>query len=293
MTLQELLDHFGVEYKNAGEHHHVTSGWIGVDCPYCSPDSHHFRMGLQIGRERSNCWICGSHFFWSALNRVTEFATSISALEKMLDPMETGKEKEEPQGKFEFPPCEIGPFRKPHIDYLRSRNFKPKQLTKLWDIKGIGLASAKFAWSLFIPVFHNGFVVSWATRKLTEKGRRYRKAGKHQEGLPAKNLLYGMDLVRGHSLIVMEGFTDVWRIGPGSVATMGVVYTLKQAKLIADYPTRYICFDNEPDAQRRATKLCRMLAGFPGKTVRLEIDADDPGSAKPKEISRIRKLLLT
>ncbi len=74
---------------------------------------------------------------------------------------------------------------------------------------------------------------------------------------------------------------------------MGVVYSQEQLILMSKFPVRVIAFDSEPEAQRRADKLCRELAGFGGKTLRVELKADDPGSATDKEIKQLRGKFLT
>ncbi len=105
-----------------------------------------------------------------------------------------------------------------------------------------------------------------------------------------KDLLYGADFA-SHTIIVVEGPTDVWRIGPGAVGVMGLQYSQKQVALIADYPTRFICFDDEPSAQRRAFKLASELREFPGQTSILAVTSSDPGSASDEQISELRELV--
>ena len=105
-----------------------------------------------------------------------------------------------------------------------------------------------------------------------------------------KELLYGEDYCRG-SVIIHEGPTDVWRTGPGAVALLGTGFTDAQVLRLSHYGLRIVCFDSEPAAQRRANKLCSLLDGFPGETINVVLDSKDPGSATPKEIAKLRKLL--
>lgn len=104
-------------------------------------------------------------------------------------------------------------------------------------------------------------------------------------------MLFGIDFIR-HAIIVCEGPMDAMKIGPGAVSTMGISYTKHQLKQIVDFPVRVVCFDNEPDAQKRAKKLCSDLSSFPGKTTNIVLDVKDPGEASPKEIKLIRKSFL-
>jgi hypothetical protein len=47
--------------------------------------------------------------------------------------------------------------------------------------------------------------------------------------------------------------------------------------------------DSSDEAQRIADKLCEDLAVFPGETIRIVVDAKDPGSADTAEVEAIRK----
>ena len=165
----------------------------------------------------------------------------------------------------------VGPLSYPHRNYLKGRGFNPDELASVWGIGGIALA-AKHAWSIFIPITLRGETVSWTTRRLSDKGRRYVNAGASEESYPAKRLLFGHELV-GHVVAVCEGPFDAMKIGPGAVAIMGLGYSREQVALIAKHPVRVICFDAEPEAQRRAAELCGELSAFPGRTVRVELDA--------------------
>jgi hypothetical protein len=74
------------------------------------------------------------------------------------------------------------------------------------------------------------------------------------------------------------------------VGTLGIDFTTPQVLLLSQFPVRYICYDSSPDAQRRAKELCEQLSVFPGKTRNVELNAEDPGSAKKKEILSLRKM---
>lgn len=67
---------------------------------------------------------------------------------------------------------------------------------------------------------------------------------------------------------------------------------MPQVKKMAAYPSRVVCFDSEPRAQDRARELCEALSIHPGRTVRIEIDSPDPGSASKKEVARLRRAFL-
>ena len=110
--------------------------------------------------------------------------------------------------------------------------------------------------------------------------------------MPHKSVLYGADHAR-HAVVVCEGPIDCWAIGPGAVATLGTAYTQAQALALARYPVRAVCYDAEPDAQRRAARLCQTLAAFDGTTVNVVLETGkDAAAASKAEVAELRKRYL-
>jgi len=184
-------------------------------------------------------------------------------------------------------PLGVGTLRGPHIAYLKDRGFDPKELVKLWNLRGIGPFS-NLPWRLFIPIVHEGWTVSWTTRAIGDSSLRYISARPDQETMALKNILYGADYVR-HSVVVCEGPTDAWKIGPGAVATLGTQYTAGQVDWIGKCSVRAICFDREPAAQKRARQLASRLELFPGRTEVIELESgSDVADAEQAEVDQIR-----
>ncbi len=178
-----------------------------------------------------------------------------------------------------------------HEHYLSERGFTPSELVSTWKIKGIGpISELGLQWRIFIPIYLDNVLVSWTTRGLADKGVRYVNAPSEWESIPRRELLYGEDFV-GHTIIVVEGPTDVWKIGPGAVATFGVAFSRAQVEKLSKYPHRVICFDSEEGAQVKAKELCQQLMAFPGETMNVMLTAKDPGSATDQEIQQLRRFL--
>ena len=284
-----MLRRYGVEYRTYGQHHHVSQGWLNVDCPNCSAGSNNFRLGYNIRGKRFNCWVCGYRPLIDTLGKLLglsrkatiEVVEGLGASERVM---------EAPRGRLELP-AGIGKLLSAHRKYLIGRGFDPDQLTEVWKIGGIGLAS-KLAWRIFIPAFLNGEVVSWTTRAITDKVQsKYITAKKVQEKFPLKQMLYGEQFC-SHTIIINEGPMDAWTIGPGAVATCGVSYTREQLLRMSKYPVRVIVFDNEPDAQRRARKLSDDLAVFDGDTYNVVLSGKDASRSPKREIEELRRRFL-
>jgi hypothetical protein len=287
MQITDILTELNIPFKQVGEHHHVTANFVGVNCPFCS-SGENYKLGIPLTTRRvASCWSCGIHPLADVLVELS--GRSWREIKELLGHVEETERIEKPKGRLVLPHGIQG-LAKAHRRYLRNRGFNPTLVERLWKIRAISIAP-QLSWRILIPIQANGQTVSWTTRSISDEAkRRYINASPEEEAIPIKSLLYGSDYIR-HAAIVVEGPTDVWRIGPGSVATLGTKYTKAQVAKIAQIPVRAIVFDNEPVAQEQARKLCDELSCWPGKTLRIEIDSADPGSASRKEVARLRRIL--
>lgn len=289
-SLPSLLSEQNILFILGGEHRHVREGWIGVDCPWCG-GSGKYHLGVHLSTLRATCWRCGYHKLTEVLARLLRVSSS-QARVITKDLPRTARIESEPiiaRGRLETPSM-LEDLSEPHLRYLRRRGFDPRSLIELWGLRGLGPFGRPY-WRIWIPVRLDGKTVSWTTRSIGDGGSpRYIHAEPDQEAWPIKTLLYGWDHVR-HSVIVCEGPTDVWRIGPGAVAVFGLNVSVEQMQRLAEVPKRIVCFDSEPVAQRASEKLCRELSIFPGETIRVALDSADPGEATEEEVERLRSLL--
>lgn len=289
MKFKDLLSEYSIPTGPAS-HYHVRQGWVNIDCPYCSPDSQGWYMGYSIGGNFLNCWRCGNHPLVNTVMMIT--GLPYNEVKKILNDLETEHfEKKKPIGKLVIP-TGVKELHSAHRYYLLKRGFNWNKIELIWKIQGIGIAS-RLSWRIWIPIHYHGEIVSWTTRSISHnlKIARYISAAENEEVMSHKKLLYGEDFAR-HAIIVNEGPLNAWRIGPGAVATFGSGYSIEQLERMSKYPTRAICFDNEPEAQRRARKLVNDLSVFPGDTYNVTLDAKDAAEESNKNIQRLRKEIL-
>ena len=284
MNILDLLNSNNIPHKQHGEHHHTTNGWIQIDCPYCSPNSSQWRLGINIHHHGANCWVCGPKYLLHALTECGINSRDISTLEvKRLGKTELVEQKRE----LIYPKA-VCPMAHPHKEYIRSRGLNPLEIQKLWSVSGLGM-NPQWPWSVFVPIHHHGKVVSWMLRSIGEAGKRYHFAKKEESLMDVNQILYGEDYVRD-TIIVVEGVFDVWKIGPGACALFGNSFTDAQVYRIRKYPKRIICLDR--DAQYRAGNLCDLLSVFPGETMNVVLETGkDACEASPKELSQLRSML--
>ena len=292
MTFQEMLREYGIETA-PGSHHHARRGWVQFDCPFCTPGSGRYRMGFNTYGKYVNCWTCGGHDLIETLEKLTgEPPDKVKPLLSELElPTGISVEKKK-RGKY-TPPQGLGDLLPIHKSYLRKRILDPDQAVKLWGLRGIGPLGGWLSWRVWIPITLRGETVSWTTRSVAAYGvtKKYITASPEEESVDHKCVLFGEDYVR-HACIVCEGPMDAMRIGPGAVCTFGVNYTPAQVARIARYPVRVICFDNEPDAQKRARRLMDDLLPHPGETCNVTLAAKDASAAQEGEILKLRRSFL-
>lgn len=287
MEFVDILQEYRIPFETEGRY--SREGWIQFQCPYCfggtDPDKPY--MGYNIAYRYVNCWRCGNHRLADTIARLTNMPIREAIkLAGSFERLRTDKLK--PTGTLKLPKG-VNQMTLAHKNYLKERRYNPKELEKLWHLQGIG-PGGKLSWRLFIPISLNGQTVSWTTRAIGNHKLRYVSAGLEEESVPHKSILYGEEFVR-HAIIVCEGPADVWRIGPGAVCTFGSEITPSQLERIARYPIRYLCFDNEPQAQRMARRYVDELSAFDGKSANIVLDAPDPGEASRREILKVRSLL--
>ncbi len=292
MNLRELLRDLGIRFWNSGSHPMVTSGWIGILCPWCRSWRGNPDFGIHVQSLKTSCWRCGSHglaaTLASAANRKPGEVRDLLAGLPSAPVVQT-----EQPGKLELPPG-LGPLEAAHRRYLEKRGFDPDELVATWGIGGIGLTGGPLAWRIFLPLRTGRLeTVSWSTRAIgnVPHGERYRGAKREQSARPRSECLGGIEHVR-HAVVVCEGFFDAAWVGPGAVWTAGVGYGRGQIAALADIPVRAILFDREPAAQRRAHALAARLSMFGGETVVLETSGPDPATSPQSEAAEIRARFL-
>jgi hypothetical protein len=288
MTFIDVLNEYHIPYITSG-HHHARPGWVQLDCPWCGAGSQKYHLGYNIAHGYANCWRCGPHGVVDTIVAAT--GLTYGAARAALGPLTLDRDRRatRPPGRLTVP-TGLGPLTRAHRDYLSGRGFDPAELERLWGLRGIGVA-ARLGWRVWVPVHYRGAIVSWTTRAIGSNPARYISAGPAEEALPHKDLLYGEDYAR-HAIIVCEGPADVWRIGPGAVATFGTGVSTAQMLKISRYPTRVLCFDMEREAQRQQWKLQQDLRVFPGRTAIVKLESADPGCATDEEVAELRRAWL-
>ncbi len=190
-------------------------------------------------------------------------------------------------------PPQIEKLQRAHKTYLRRRKFNPDKLVEEWNLQATCHLSGAWSWRIIIPFYdQDENIIAYQGRTIS-KNRKPKYKMTEDDKLPVdpKTILYGIDKVPGDSIIVVEGVPDVWRLGAGAVATLGIDWKIEQANQIRKYKRRFIMFDPEPQAQKKAHALAKWLSFYGGETEIIDDLKCDPGSLSPKYAQGIRREL--
>ncbi len=103
-----------------------------------------------------------------------------------------------------------------------------------------------------------------------------------------------MDYIDKDKVIVVEGVTDVWRLGKGkAVATFGINFTQRQLNILVKRKFKKIgiLFDNGQQAQEQADELKESLNCFNNiEAVKLKLPkGKDPAKLSKKQLKNTLK----
>jgi hypothetical protein len=166
-------------------------------------------------------------------------------------------------------PLDQLPDAHPAVACLRQRNFDPAAIWDTWQVQFCELSvSAKPSPSrrLVIPIYT---LESQTVTRLAGWQARYvgdcpNDVPKYLscKGMKKSQLLYGLPaaLISQGAVVVIEGPTDVWRLGPGAVALFGKDMSLHQQQLLDRFLAgRPVVVFLDRDAQDKAAELQRTL----------------------------------
>lgn len=290
MNLEDILRDHRIHFDTSGKGKN-RQGWINMKCCYCGRDPY---LGYSIDGRAFSCWNCGTHGVAETLARLTGMSyAEANQISRGLPKTETTIKRRE-RGKLVLP-NDLGPLQSVHKKYLKSRGFDPDRLVQLWNLQGIGKLGGRLAWRIFIPVYLDGEIVTWTTRRITNAEPRYLSASPAESILPIDQCLYGIDYCRT-AVLCVEGPADVWALGPGSVCCFGLRFSDTQKETLSKFPLRGTLLDGgsmEAAAQRRAREICRQLSILPGTTLNVILETgNDPASASEEELTQVRNRFL-
>jgi len=285
-----LRDH-NIYTDNTGKN--ASPGWTQINCPLCTDNLDHGGFNLKTGIY--NCWKCGTHTtveIIQALLKVSKQEAYTIAKHYYSDKFLRRIEKKQITQRAKEVILPGNKLNEHHKNYLRSRNFNPHKLEKLYNLKGTD-HTGDYSFRIICPIYLNNELVSFQGRDYTEKSKlRYKACQKVREVVEHKHTLYNIDNAVTETVIVTEGVTDVWRLGSNTTATFGTAFTQEQAALLLKFKRIFILYDPEDEAQEQADKLCKLLARNTKTIENIILNGSDPGDLTDEEANYIKKQLM-
>lgn len=278
---------YNIEYALEGKN--ISPGWVGINDPFSRDidTSHHGGINPDGGYYYS--WKTD----WHSLEDLIIELLGVDYMHAKMIIKEYsyesfGEEVIKVKQRFEISEY---PTTRAMRDFLRSRRFNAKYLIEKYDLRGS--ANGR---KIVIPVYYNGEIVSYQERNIDYKF--YKACPKDKAILNYKDILYNLDNCIVDTVVVVEGVTDVWRMGDNCACTFGKSVTKKQLILLGQKFKKIIfMFDPEYGAQRDAKKIGVELAMM-GAEVILEnaycdlLGVSDPGEFTNKQAKQVMKKLV-
>lgn len=296
-----------IQYWTKGKN--VHKGWINVTCPFCGDHKYsgNNHCGINLKSKMVNCWLCGPKGFISNLITEIEEISTVQAntiiekysrestlFKKEYQSMGNGKKIDSWRQNGRILPKEAtNQFPKIHLDYLKGRNFDPNIIIpkyKLLACHNFG----KYKFRIIIPIIQQRQIVHFTSRDVTGKAKlRYLTCPEEETLLSMRDCLYNIDNTKGSTILIMEGATDVWRFGDGTVAIMRTGFSNEQINLIIqkNIKNAFVMFDSELQAIERANQLARKLGPFIDHTEVIELKEGDPCSLPDSDIKYLKKII--
>jgi hypothetical protein len=300
-----------IQFKTKG-HKHCRPGWIQIPCPHCAGNvGYHLGYCIKPNTSFSGryvCWRCGGKGLFNVVHAllkcskkevleiIKRYGGSVSADVKI-------EADEKPRPQQVGLPLNCRELGAKHRRYLiNERGFDPDALVAEWGLVGTGLdghvilpggGAEWYKFRIIIPIYYKGVLISFQGRDITGKsGIKYKACPQALEVRDHKHSLYGLDKVRGNAVVVTEGVMDVWRLGPGAVATFGIKWTAQQLLLLAGFKRIFLLYDPDPQAIKQADQLAYEL-GCMGRDVEVfEMDGGDPAELAPDDARALMRQFL-
>ena len=287
---------YNIDIAQSGKH--FRSGWVNIPCPFCHGHAG-YHGGFNIEKGYYNCHRCGSHPLTKVISILTGVSQNIakdivkkySTVSAIVSQRDSQKNR---PSQIIFP-SDTGPLTFRAKQYLMSRNFDPDKLTSIWGLLSTG-HTGFYKYRILAPIYQRQQLVSYQTRDITNHHpQKYLACHQEEEIIQHQHCIYGLDQATNRRCVVVEGITDVWRLGPGAVATFGISFTKQQARLIAiNFNKVFIMFDSDSQAQEKAEELGFLIGSAfnnPVEVINLPflIDETDPGDLPQDEANALMK----
>ena len=289
--IKDYLNSKDILYIETGKN--VSAGWVNMSCPFCEENSTHLGISPTGG---FNCWVCGESGDVTKLIKQMEGCSWKKAIgivkqfEGISKTTFSNKNFEDKSNRkyassITLPKFASNDFSQTHLAYLKERDFNSRYLIHYYNLKATHLLG-DYKFSIIIPIYLRGQLVNFTT--INVKTNQKLHLSNEQSVVPIKSTLYNIDNITDRAIVV-EGVSDVWRIGSPAVALFGKKFTTDQIKLLKNLKKIVVLLDS--DANREGLKLANELSKYT-EVEQIELPYGDPANAlNSKDISYLKNIL--
>lgn len=294
-----FLENYEIDYSDSGKN--IGQGFIGLEsCPFCEAPGYHF--GIKMESNVGSCWVCGETASAPKLvQQITELKWHevYRFMNDYIDDDRWIPESPLP-GKEVLFPEDMGELPIAACNYLTSRNFFPMEIEKKYKIKStpgwsfLEIEDRKWCFNhrIIIPIVMEKHLVSYTARSYVGHDPKYMNAPIEAGIIPVASCIYNIDTVKD-KVIIVEGPTDVWRMGTESIAMMGVKFTSEQIAYLGtkNIKEAFVLYDE--GAEERARELSMALSSVIHTVKRITLNTkSDPGDLGVADALKIKYELL-
>lgn len=276
-----------------------TRGWMKGDCPECGKED---KFGVNIGSNRSNCFVCGygskpiqivvDYEKLTDVREALKFLNQFEGLDYQIDDtverMEFKKDAVLPDS---FKSLMLGKnmYAKAARNYIKKRGFDIMELSRA----GFGYCTrGKYEGYIIIPFYDiDGNLIYFNARLYLGNGTKYNNPEIEDFGVGKSVILYNIAaLYLYNTIFLCEGAFNARTMGDKGVASGGKSISDIQLNYIIKSPVKNVIILLDPDAYPEAIKLgLRLVNHKKVKVIKLPDDSDPNDLGRKKTLKHIRE----
>jgi len=296
INIESYLNDRRIFYNDTGNN--ISEGWIGMECPFCPDGDPSNHLGINLDSKQISCWRCNTTGSIIKLVMKLErihFNSAVTMLQKFSDreiysdtrKAEDHALREQKAVRYDDLLLETE-LMSTHRAWLEKRNFNPDEIYQKYKLQCFGPVG-RYSLRLFIPFHRRKTILTFTTRDVTDLAKpTYRHCPINQSLVDPKRYLYNLDTVKT-TAIVVEGVTDVWRMGDGCVSTQGINYVVEQLFLLRKVKRAFFMFDFEKFAVDAANRISYAASTFIPHVEIITLSEGDPADFKEDDVKSLRK----
>jgi DNA primase len=179
-----------------------------------------------------------------------------------------------------------------YLAYLYKRDFDALRLIKKYKLMPAH-RFGHYSHRIIVPFFVSKKLVTFTGMDTTGKKEvKYKDCSKEDSVIPTDETLYNIDNARSGKVVIVEGVTDVWRIGDGAVALN--TNKISDSQLLQlkerDIKKVLVLLDADVNWYDVAT-VAGLIVSANFKTDVATLERDDPDKMPIEELIRVQKWL--